>query len=142
MTNLVCDFQFKRLKQYCKRLGWSVVCKHSVECSADFESRIIVINSQLKPEIRLYRLLHEIGHILISHRKNYKQKFGCYAASPKDLQKNINKLCVVEEEFVAWDRGLQLARKQNISINEARFNKDKTQCLMSWVKWAAGNKTK
>ena len=45
---------------------------------------------------------------------------------------------LVEEEYEAWKRGKRLAKRLGIELDEERYEKHKTKCIMSYMHWAVG----
>lgn len=103
------------------------------------EERTIYINSRQSLEKQLFVLLHECGHLLIDDRSETTERrfqHGYYSEDKDIRRKFIHRCTVVEEEFEAWHRGLRLANKLGIQINERNFAALKAYMLKSYMKWA------
>jgi endonuclease I len=71
----------------------------------------------------------------------FQKEFPAHAACGYDGRKNKTdkyRISLIEEEFEAWKRGKRLAKRLGIQLDEARFEKHKAQCLMSYINWGAG----
>jgi hypothetical protein len=102
-------------------------------------SKHIEINSSSRPELQVIRLLHECGHALIFDNGssfNFKEK--------RDYPKNTTayKVFSVMEEVEAWKRGKDLAKRLNIPIEEAEWEKDMVRALKKYINWASDLKEK
>ena len=135
-TDSYYEKEFNNLVAYCKQLGWNVIEGHKLDDAVLFETKEITINSQRRPEIKLYRLLHEIGHILFSKTKNYEFRSTSMYCKTTDKRKNTDKVETLEEEFGAWARGLLLAERRGIFVDKEQFDKDKAACIMTYMRWA------
>ena len=128
--------EFSGLVDYCKRLGWKVTQGHKSSDEASFDDKEITINSQRRPEIKVYRLLHEIGHVLFSKTKRYEFRSTSVYCEGTDKRRNIDKVETLEEEFAAWSRGFLLAEKKGILIDRKQFDREKATCIMTYMRWA------
>tara|TARA_R110002110_G_scaffold297366_1_gene511475 strand:+ start:85 stop:531 length:447 start_codon:yes stop_codon:yes gene_type:complete len=109
-------------------------------CMSDVKE--INICSRKGIEKKLYGLLHECGHALIRENwTKFQKEFPAHAACGYDRRKNRTdgyRVSLVEEEYEAWKRGKRLAKRLGIELDEERFEKHKTKCLMSYMHWAVG----
>ena len=107
-------------------------------CMSDVKE--IHICSRNGIENKLYALLHECGHALVRENwTKFEKEFPAHAACGYDGRKNGTakyRVSLIEEEYEAWKRGKRLAKRLGIELDEARFEKHKTECLMSYIKWA------
>ncbi len=100
-------------------------------------SKLIEINSSNCEQTQLFRLLHECGHALIfdngSHL-NFKRFH-----EPHFIEKGTKKFRVfrVLEEAEAWKRGLKLAQRLNIPIDESEWELEKVDALFNYMEWAS-----
>lgn len=91
----------------------------------------IHIHWGLRPEEKLYVLLHEAGHLLLMDNNAYYRKTFPAAAEVIDYPRtNYQKIGILEEEYHAWYRALKLAKKLKIPLNLKRFLNYKTKCLL------------
>ena len=98
---------------------------------------LIKISGRLSPESQLFCLLHECGHYLIGDREKH-QRYGMgYQQQDPNIMRTFHHKCdIVEEEFEAWHRGAKLAARLNIVLDKERFDKIRTTCIRSYMKWA------
>ena len=102
-------------------------------------SKTIEINSSSKIELQIIKLLHECGHVLIFENGssfNFKEK-NTYSESTVGY-----KVFTVIEEIEAWKRGRDLAKRLNIPIEEAEWEKDMIRALKKYINWASDLKEK
>ena len=124
------------------RLGYEVLegSDFNDVCMSDIKQ--IHICSRNGIENKLYALLHECGHALIRENwTKFQKEFPAHAACGYDGRKNTPdkyRISLIEEEFAAWKRGKRVAKRLGIQLDEARFEKHKAQCLMSYINWGAG----
>lgn len=130
--------------------GYEVILDHTlvsriewVENSLNTPS-CIRVERKFKPEIKVYLLLHELGHHLL--RKDWKEFTTIFpiAAYAEEiyLEKDINKykrrlsytVSSIEEEFKAWDEGLNLANSLGIKLNHKNWHNFKVKCLTTYIK--------
>ena len=88
-------------------------------------------------EKRLHILLHECGHILVCSNSFDRNIMLSSATDGRCTSGRAHAIARIGEEYEAWKRGERLAKRLNIRINAEKFDKLKTQCLMSYVNWAA-----
>ena len=124
------------------RLGYEIYEGPDLQdvCMSDIKE--INICSRKGIEKKLYGLLHECGHALIRENwTKFQKEFPAHAACGYDRRKNRTdgyRVSLVEEEYEAWKRGKRLAKRLGIQIDEERFEKHKTKCIMSYMHWAVG----
>jgi hypothetical protein len=101
----------------------------------------IMIESGKSYEIKVYLLLHELGHCKLRANWDIFTENLPYLAdveyyNDKKMKKTINYLVsCVEEEFKAWDFGYQLGNELGIRINKDKWNNLKYECLMSYINY-------
>ena len=109
------------------------------------EPNSIRIESRYPVELKVYLLLHELGHHQL--RKNwdkFKKTLPVLAhAEHIHFVRNVGKykrrvtytVSCMEEEFKAWDEGYKLAEKLEIKINLKKWNEFKAKCLISYMRY-------
>jgi len=105
---------------------------------------VIKIEGKYSDEMKLYLMLHELGHHEL--RKDwdvFKVEFPVLALADEELFYNRNKklrkglvydVCCMEEEFRAWEEGYKLAGRLKLRLNEEEWFKLRSSCLMSYMK--------
>ena len=135
---------YEWVKNYIEsKFGYEVVENSKSEERVEFEDREVYISSRNRIETRYYTLLHEYGHIEIhetgseefeaDHPMYYRVEDGRVERS------NACKVSIVAEEIEAWKRGRWLARNNNLSLNEKKYDQHMTRALMSYINWAANS---
>lgn len=111
---------------------------------------IIRIQGKNPIEIKVYLLLHELGHHQL--RKNwdkFKKMLPVTAyAEHVHFIKNEGKykrrvtynVSCMEEEFKAWEEGYKLGEKLGVKINLDKWNALKSKCLISYMRYYATKK--
>ena len=120
--------------------GYNVVYATGEDDRLCFESKTIYIDSRQHAESRFYTLLHECGHLLISKTARQFAKdhplyaFSCDGRSGRSKAYQVS---LVAEEIEAWKRGRRLASKFNLYVDDYKFNRVMTDCVMSYIADAA-----
>jgi hypothetical protein len=118
--------------------GYHIVLETDAQDCVYFGCKQVYLNSRNHIEKRLYILLHECGHILIDSCKVdriYSLSRKTEAVVGKRVSKK-RRVAVISEEVEAWKRGERLARKLQIPVDEEKFDKIRTDAIMSYVEWA------
>lgn len=110
----------------------------------------IKIEGKYSIELKVYLMLHELGHHQL--RKDW-ELFGVYLPvsykaenllffeKDKRLVRRTDYIVSsLEEEFKAWDEGLRLADEFGIQINLDKWNRFRSKCLMSYIRYYAKKK--
>lgn len=98
------------------------------------ENGIININLKCTPETQVYSLLHECGHVLIG-QTNKKFDNGYSTNDPNMKKSLLHRTDVLYEECEAWHRGWKLSKRLGIKLNKLAYDRYKTQCLKTYVRW-------
>jgi len=104
----------------------------------------IKIEGKYPVELKVYTLLHELGHHQL--RKDwgkFKKTLPITEhAERKRLEENITKferrivykVSCIEEEFKAWEEGYKLGLKLGVRINLKKWTNFKAKCLITYIK--------
>lgn len=148
-------YSFKKalqiLTKYATEEGYSVTFDYKDISQINWISKslntpkVIKIQDKYNNEIKTYILLHELGHHEL--RKDWA-KFEsvlpvlAHAEAihhyTKDgrLKRQVSYIVSsLEEEFKAWSESKILASKLEIKIDEIKWNKFKTKCLMEYIRY-------
>ncbi len=134
---------FERMSEYAQsKYGFGVIlCKDVPGGVCDFTSRNIYVSSRLGIEKRLYVLMHEVGHVLIRWNwDKFEKEFSSHAGHYMDGRRSRSrdfKVSTLEEEFEAWKRGKRVAKRLGVVIDDEKFSKFKSSCLMSYINWVS-----
>ena len=123
--------QIEEVLNYCFSKKWSVLLNKEVEDRCFPDSKIIHINTKQNFEYQFYSLLHEVGH-MIEHQNAswYNKRYPGFYFSRNSL---TYKISMLEEEINAWNKGLKLARKLGLYINDKNFHKYKAIYVSSYL---------
>lgn len=140
---VVLRHDYKNIRNLSILIDWCESRGIEVEFTKDkggtyFTDKKIKINYVLRPEKQLHTLLHECGHHLIGDRE-HGERFGMgYLAAGHVLNSLTHKVDVLDEELEAWHRGLQLASRLSMKIDQKRYLKIKARYIKSYAKWVSG----
>lgn len=132
--------QYNELCDWVKSKGYDVVCYTDADDKLEFEEKRIHIDSRQHAENRFYTLIHECGHLLISQTANQFQKDHPMYATSSDSRRCRSKayqVSLIAEEIEAWKRGRRLANRMGLFINDNKFDRIMTNCVMSYIADAA-----
>ena len=133
-----------RIIDWLDNKGWELNIDYCSQDELRPEVKQITINGRQGIEKQLYSLLHECGHLLIQQNWNKYEKdypvtarMNCYAVN-RQLERTAKyKVDIISEEIEAWKRGKTLAKKLGIYINEEKFNVLTSECVFTYIQWAA-----
>jgi hypothetical protein len=94
----------------------------------------------LHPEKKFYTALHEIGHVIIYENSDQFDRDYPMYVNPENYRNwgsKKHRVSVVAEEIEAWKYGRQLARDLDLFIDDLKYDKLMTECVMSYLVWAA-----
>jgi hypothetical protein len=129
----------KRVVKYCKEeLYYDVnfTSKRGAENECDPNTNIITISDKIKPLYKLWTLLHETGHARVFTLSDYNDRYGRIAEEherPGQKQSNLYRYQKLREEMLAWEVGLNIAKKLNIAVDELEYEKYAAKCYMTYV---------
>lgn len=100
------------------------------------ESKIIAIDNEQPLKRQLICLLHECGHVLV-YENGSVPDFKFLRASNDDDVESRYRVNRVLEEAEAWKRGLSLAKRLLIPIDEEEWEEEKVDALQKYINWAS-----
>lgn len=112
--------------------------------------RVIKIETKLSIELKVYVLLHELGHHQL--RKDWSlferelpilanaESIHLYEKVLKYKRRVDYIVSSMEEEFKAWDEGYKLGNLLGIRINEKKWHNIRTKCLFGYMKYYSEKK--
>jgi len=71
----------------------------------------------------------------VRRSQGYTYKFPYGELDKSQLNTNRKRMGVLEEEIAAWSKALDIAKKRKIIIDREVFDRDKSRCLMTYIKW-------
>lgn len=139
-----------RLIEYAKSEGYEIDLEYTGVSYIKFSKNTLntpkIIRLQKGSyEMRLYYLLHELGHHEL--RKDwvrfselfpdisYAEEMELLTKSRKYYRRRSYKVSSMEEEFRAWDEGLLLSRRLGLLVNEVRYRLLRETCLMLYIRY-------
>ena len=134
------DKQFHVILNWASAKGYEVWCYTDAEDRLDLETKTIHIDSRQHAESRFYTLLHECGHLLISQTaRQFAVDHPMYAFSSdnRSCKSKAYQVSLVAEEIEAWKRGRRLAKRFMLEVNDNKFDKIMTDCVLSYIADAA-----
>jgi IrrE N-terminal-like domain len=120
---------------WCEARGINVQFAKKVAAVFDQNTRTITVSSRLSPDRQLHVLLHECGHVLVGDNPRFAAGYPTIPEKGEKLNFS-NRLACLEEEIEAWNRGWNLARRLGLRVDPLGFEKTRTECLRTYVKWA------
>jgi hypothetical protein len=135
----------EKLRRWLKRRSFSLAFSPRFN-DVCFERRKVRIQDSLGRERQLHVLLHECGHVLVflaRRRRRTREVAGASYHSWLRLQRSGSKaakLCCLQEEMVAWDRGFKLARRLGIRVAGRKARLQRTRSVMTYVRAASGRR--
>jgi hypothetical protein len=107
----------------------------------------ILVERKTNIETSIYLFLHELGHHELRKKWSiFKNNFPIISLEEElrlGKNKKRNTRCTqyyiecFHEEYRAWEEALILAQKLSIPVNINKFNKLKSKCLISYMKYYA-----
>lgn len=121
------DYQwhFDVLEGYIKAMGYQVV--HTDCDSWSAQQKIICNNKNRTLENRVIYLAHECGHALFYAENQYEYM---------DILPGLNdgnRISEIEQEVLAWERGLRILKRLSIPVNLKKLAQIKNKCLKEYI---------
>jgi hypothetical protein len=132
-----CIGHLKRVIEWCEARQLEVVFAKKSGGLYDHLKKKIRINGHARPDMQLYMLLHECGHHLIDSKQTGERLFsqGYSADDPNVRRTATHRIDIVAEELEAWHRGSRLASRLKIKLDKVAFDKARTTCMKTYMKW-------
>lgn len=109
------------------------VTYHDLEVENQFcpeEKKISVRNDEDEDKL-LFALLHEAGHAILSHDRNFhKSRYPSKHHEDPHIDMWLHDL--IKEEYDAWEEGFQLAQRLSIDIDIDKYETLAEECLNSY----------
>jgi hypothetical protein len=146
----------EKLTHWANNEGYSINFDHDSISYINWEDgtlnwpKEIKIESKYTSEIKVYILLHELGHHQLRKDWNiFEREMPILAHAEKvHFYKNVSKykrridyiVSSLEEEFKAWDEGHKLGILLGIRINEKKWHDIRTKSLFAYMKYYSEKK--
>lgn len=135
------EYQIGYLSEAVREFGYEIVEQTDTEDRVEHQERVVYINSRSHPETRFYTLLHEYGHIEISETAAVEfaadHPMYIHADDGRSARTSAYKVSLLAEEIEAWKRGRWFARNESLYVDDVKYDKNMTDCVMSYIDWAA-----
>ena len=135
------EFQIGYLEELLSEHGYLLIEDTDEEDRIEFDERAVYLNSRLHPETRFYTLLHELGHldIFVNGAQQFQDEHPMYIQHQDGRSPNgkAYRVSLLAEELEAWRRGRRIARQEGMIIDDFKYDKMMTDCVMSYINWAA-----
>jgi hypothetical protein len=102
---------------------------------------MIILNSRLNIDDRLYSLLHECGHIVQSFDTKFyecypkaQKTWSSFDVNAREEKSNVAFVDVLGEELNAWERAYRIARSLDILIDEKRWMIIRSKNIVSYAR--------
>jgi|DEB19_MinimDraft_2_1074335.scaffolds.fasta_scaffold00139_7 hypothetical protein len=132
------DPRIERIAEWVTGKGFSVRFRTAGGNLFFLNQRQIVINIRRSTNHILAMFLHECGHLIgatsASRRTLRRFRYGWGSTPTPD---SIWRMGILSEEMEAWHLGHELAGKLKIELDEPSFERAKSRCLESYVRWAS-----
>ena len=139
--------ELRELREWLRARGFALKQVRTGGDQVCFEQRCVTVRKRANGAATLAVALHECGHVLV-HLQRKQNKRKCVAgttwkqsrlSSAQDESGRVKRraLQTCEEEFAAWERGKRLAGRLRLKLDRRAFERQKTRCLMSYVRWVA-----
>ena len=95
-----------------------------------YDDELITISNKQSLVSKLFTLLHEAGHYLL------REECDRFPVRSGKRETKDYRIMVLREEFLAWDRGLELADSLNIEVDPVAWRKIAHKHLYDYICWA------
>ena len=147
MSNDLWNSQFNNIVLWLEKRGYRLTTDSKIDDEVDFDNNTVNIRSQPSIETRFYILLHECGHILIKRNWNKfaqdnptSSKAWTHINDLRVICSKVNRVSTIIEEIDAWRKGRNVAKRMKLYVNDAKFHKLMTDCILSYIEWAGDPK--
>jgi len=141
MTKQDWEFQIGYVEGWLREHGYELVQDSDEEDRVELEESVVFINSRLHPETRFYTLLHEAGHVDIYENgaAEFAAEHPMYVQAEHGRSANSKafRVSLLAEELEAWRLGRRLAREGGLHVDDVKYDKLMSCCVMTYINWAA-----
>lgn len=139
MTNEAYKECMTKIKQWAakKHIKFEVINNRTEKFN--FETNTVEYNTNISKEKQIFGILHELGHFLVNHnmltndRRYTTQLEAIY--DKRKAKSHAYRIEVLREEFDAWERGANLAKRLKLPICLDRMKKDATKWILTYCDW-------
>jgi hypothetical protein len=147
----------EKLTRWAEGEGYEVIFDHDDISYIEWYSETLNLPNNIKIEnsqpieLKVYLLLHELGHhILRKDWGTFEEEFPIIAQAEqlhfynndiKYKRRVIYNVSCVEEEFRAWEEGYKLGKELDIRINYIKWCEFKSKYLLGYMRYYSNKKS-
>ena len=124
---------FQKLCDYLSLKGVKVEVASDGENAFFPLTNTIRVNSKQNFNSRYYTLLHEIGHYLLRQENDFSEKY--LEDVTRHSANKENRIDVLREEIVAWEKCLEFAEKNNFFVDKTQWKKYSKKYIYQYALW-------
>ena len=118
---------YEKIKLRIESFGYRVL---NTNCDSwDSSTKTVCNNSKRRVDNRSIHLLHELGHIYVFKKSNYKNKFAHLIENKLTIRFMVSE---IEQEVLAWNMAEQLAPEFGVKVDN-QFYKCKFESLRTYI---------
>ncbi len=142
MNNKQYQEALNKLDAWGQRKGLQICKGYGIDAYFHEEKHVVYNTKIKKKKNQVYSLLHECGHALAFSSKGYKDNFPTmhtlrFKEAPVNKRRNVFKCEEIAEEWDAWKRGFNLAKRIGIDLDrEDYYNHEESGWLTEIAKVA------
>jgi hypothetical protein len=130
-----------RLRIWLRKRGFGL-CYGNGSNEVCFVAKTVTLQRSLAGYAKLATLLHECGHGLVYLNRRRTKQSSVAGLTWKEwwktkLRSKNAKLLMLNEEFLAWERGYRLGRRMKVRLPAAVKRNVQTRALMSYCRFIA-----
>lgn len=126
------------LEAWCARRGILVSYVPNCQSSLFTNPFSIVLNPRLGLQKLTGVFLHECGHVLVE-QSTMKASGELLYPSSNYTRTTRYKVDIIENEFLAWQRGWDLAKKLGISMSREKYLEIRDEMIKRYLSWAVNS---
>lgn len=126
--------KLKKISDWLSKNGYRLI--QSNLDFVDYTNKEVHFCSRLSDKNKIFSILHECGHIVVSKKRNYSKMYKAVEKSYFDSRikrSDLFKYQHIKEEIDAWQRGLKLAKSLNIKIDKDEYEKYAAKCVKTYI---------
>ena len=133
------SYNLEILKKWISKKGYTVNESASLSDEIDFFAKEITINKNQTSKNKLYSLLHEAGHLMISNNinsfLNFVPLYPNHLYDGRTMRSRKYKVSVLCEEIEAWKKGMRIAKRLNIELDKDDYLDYMSKNVWTYIKY-------
>ena len=141
LQNAIFQDSIEELVKWVNKKGFSVDFGYCVQDEMRPADKLITVSTRQSKENQLYSFLHECGHLILSkNEKSYRKKYPSTAKLWDKDNYNLQnshkyKVDTVAEEIDAWRKGLEIAKRLNLYVDEEKYYNLTTKYVWTYIEY-------